>query len=275
MDERSRLLTVVTIAEWPVSRSELKEKAALLRELHHRDAPLVLPNVWDVASARRVEDASFPVVATSSWAVAASLGYDDEDCMPPDEAFGVIGRVAQAVAAPVTGDIEAGYGLDANEIVERLLAAGAVGCNFEDTDHHGGTDLVEIDRQTDRIAAIRRAAEESGVPIVVNARVDVSLEDATPTADGFREAVARARAYLAAGADSVYPIRLADESMIGEFVERVESPVNIMFRPDGLTLGRLAELGVARVSLAAGLMRSAYGALEEALLELRAQWRRG
>ena len=254
---------------------DLKKKAALLRELHHGDAPLVLPNAWDVASARRVEAAGFPVVATSSWAVAESLGYEDDDCMPPADAFAVIGRVARAVDVPVTGDIEAGYRLAPIEIVERLLAAGAVGCNFEDTDHHGDGELIEKEKQVDRIEALRDAADDSGVPIVINARVDVSLEGAPADNRSFTEAVERARAYVAAGADSVYPIRLAEEDLIGEFVERVQAPVNIMFRPDGPSLSRLTELGVARVSLAAGMMRRAYGTLDDALGELRAQWGRG
>ena len=192
--------------------------------------------------------------------------------MRPDEAFGAIGRVARGVDVPVTGDIEAGYRLEPGEIVDRLVSAGAVGCNFEDTDHHGPRDLVEREEQAARIEGLRKAADKIGVPIVINARVDVALDEESPSADLFEEAVARAIAYAGAGADCVYPIRLSDERLIGEFVQRVGMPVNIMLREPGPSLQRLSELGVARVSLAAGMMRRAYGALRSVLEDLRAQW---
>jgi 2-methylisocitrate lyase-like PEP mutase family enzyme len=104
---------------------------------------LVLPNAWDVASARLVVKAGFPVVATSSGAIAATLGYEDNDSMRVDEAFGVIARIARSVPVPVTADVEAGYRLSPEDLVERLLDAGAVGCNLEGTDHHGGARLVD------------------------------------------------------------------------------------------------------------------------------------
>jgi 2-methylisocitrate lyase-like PEP mutase family enzyme len=107
----------------------LAERAETLRRLHTGPRPLVLPNAWDVASARLVVKAGFPVVATSSGAVAATLGYEDNDSMPVEEAFGVIARIARSVPVPVTADVEAGYGLSPKDLVERLLDARAVGCN--------------------------------------------------------------------------------------------------------------------------------------------------
>src|SRR5215475_2825652 len=117
----------------------LAERADALRRLHAGPRPLVLPNAWDVASARLVVKAGFPVVATSSGAITAALGYQDNDSMPVDEAFGAVARIARSIPVPVTADLAAGYRLPAAELVERLLNAGAVGCNLEDTDHHGGT----------------------------------------------------------------------------------------------------------------------------------------
>ena len=159
---------------------------------------MVLPNAWDVASARLVVKAGFPVVATSSGAIAATLGYEDNDSMPVDEAFGVIARIARSVSVPVTADVEAGYRLSPKDLVERLLDAGAVGCNLEDTDHHGGAGLVDAGENAERLRAVRQAASEAGVDIVLNARVDV-LAPEGDRRELFEEAVRRARLYLAGG----------------------------------------------------------------------------
>ena len=207
--------------------SALAERAEVLRRLHAGPRPLVLPNAWDVASARLVVKAGFPVVATSSGAIAATLGYEDNDSTPVDEAFGAIARITRSVSVPVTADVEAGYGLSPEDLVARLLDAGAVGCNLEDTDHHGGAGLVDADENAERLRAVRHAATEAGVDVVLNARVDV-LGREGDRRELFEEAVRRARRYLQAGADCVFPIRLADDALIGEFVRRVEGPVNIV-----------------------------------------------
>jgi 2-methylisocitrate lyase-like PEP mutase family enzyme len=252
-----------------VKSSARAEQAAALRSLHTGRRPLVLPNAWDVASARLVVNAGFPVVATSSGAVAATLGYEDNDSMPVDEAFGVIARITRSMSVPVTADVEAGYGLAPNDLVERLLDAGAVGCNLEDTDHHGGAGLVDADEYADRLRAVRHAASEAGVDIVLNARVDALRVEGDPR-ELFEEAVRRARLYRQAGADCVFPIRLADDELIGEFVGRVEGPVNVV-AAGAPPLARLAELGVARVSFAETLMNQLYGAHEAKLSEIAAE----
>jgi 2-methylisocitrate lyase-like PEP mutase family enzyme len=249
--------------------SALAERADALRRLHTGPRPLVLPNAWNVASARLVVKAGFPVVATSSGAVAATLGYQDNDSMPVDEAFGVIARITRSVPVPVTADVEAGYGLSPRDLVERLLDAGAVGGNLEDTDHHGGAGLVDAGEHAERLRAVRHAATEAGVDVVLNARVDV-LGREGDRRELFEEAVRRARLYLQAGADCVFPIRLADDALIGEFVRRVEGPVNVV-AAGAPPLARLAELGVARISFAGSLMRQLYGAHEARLSEIAAE----
>jgi 2-methylisocitrate lyase-like PEP mutase family enzyme len=247
----------------------LAKRAGALRGLHAGQPPLVLPNAWDVASARLVVKAGFPAVATSSGAVAATLGYEDNDSMPVDEAFGVIARIARSVPVPVTADVEAGYGLSPEDLVERLLDAGAVGCNLEDTDHHGGAGLVDAGEHADRLRAVRQAATDAGVEIVLNARIDVLGRDGDRR-ELFEEAVRRARLYLQAGADCVFPIRLADDALIGEFVRRAEGPVNVV-RAGAPQLVRLAQLGVARVSFAGFLMNQLYGAHEAKLSAIAAE----
>jgi 2-methylisocitrate lyase-like PEP mutase family enzyme len=252
-----------------MDKEQLATMASTLRDLHHESVPLVLPNVWDAAGARLVEAAGFPVVATSSGAVAAALGYEDNDSMPRNEAFDAVARISKSVAVPVTADIEAGYQLSPDDIVAQLLRAGAVGCNLEDKDHHGPGKLISGAEQSERLAGVRQAANAAGVDVVINARVDVAFSSSSIDGDDFKEAVERARAYLAAGADCVYPIRLLDERLIGEFAQLVQAPINIMLGRGRPPLGRLAELDVSRVSLAGGLMRRAYSTVRDSVAELR------
>lgn len=248
---------------------DLTHMAETLRSLHHGSKPLLLPNVWDVASARAVADAGFPVIATSSLAVGASLGFPDADVMPRDEAFAAIARIAAGVALPVTADIEAGYRLPATELIERLLGAGAVGCNLEDTDHHGSEVLVPMERQAERLRAVREASDAAGVPVVINARIDIFLRDPGDSAAKLPEAILRGKAYLAAGADCLYPIGLTDPDAIETFVREMEAPVNIWLRPDGPSRQTLARLGVARISLAAGLFRLSLAEIRRAVEALK------
>src|ERR1700712_4768604 len=140
--------------------NDLKAQAEELRALHH-GALLVLPNVWDAASARVVADAGFPAVATASAAITAMLGYPDGQGAPWVEMFGAARRIARAVSVPVTVDAEAGYQLQPRDLVDELLQIGAVGCNLEDTDHLGGG-LVDTGAQADWLAAVRAAAGGAG-----------------------------------------------------------------------------------------------------------------
>jgi 2-methylisocitrate lyase-like PEP mutase family enzyme len=230
--------------------SMLEERCGLLRSLHVPGAPLVLPNAWDVPSARAVVAAGFPVVATSSGAVAESLGYEDHEGAPADEMFAAAGRIAAAVDVPVTVDAEAGYGTDAIRFVDALARAGAAGCNLEDTDHATGG-LRDVADQAARLSAVHRAATDAGYGLVINARVDVFLHDRSgPDQRALVDAAAeRGRAYLDAGADCVYPIFLFQDEAVGAFVEAVGGrPVNILALPNAPALDRLAELGVARLS---------------------------
>lgn len=224
------------------------DPAAVLRALHVPGKPLILPNAWDAASAVAVQEAGFPAVATGSAAVAQVLGYEDHEVTPAAEMLAAVARVVRVVDVPVTADMERGYGLEPAELVERLLATGAVGCNLEDSDPRSG-ELIEAGRQADFLAGVRAAA---GQALVINARVDAYIRGEPG------EAVHRARRYLEAGADCVYPIGLAAEAGIEALVAEVGGPVNILFRPGAPTLERLAELGVARVSYGHGLHEAAH-----------------
>ncbi|WP_163567005.1 isocitrate lyase/PEP mutase family protein [Fodinicola feengrottensis] len=224
--------------------------AQALRALHQPGQPLVLPNAWDAESARLVADAGFPVVATSSTAVAASLGYPDGKT-PPDEVFAALARITRRVDVPVTADLEGGYGLSATELVDRMATAGVVGLNFEDTNYDGEPGLTDISRQADRIAAIKAA----GPDVVLNARIDVFLPRiGIPEQDQVAESLRRARAYVAAGADCVYPIFMAEPAAISAYVKEISAPLNVLLRPGAPSVAELATLGVGRISLGGGLM---------------------
>ena len=221
--------------------------AHALKALHVPGKPLVLPNVWDADTAKLVEAAGFPAVATSSVAVAAALGFADGEAAPAAEMFAAAARIAKAVGVPVTVDAESGYGLSGAELAGRLLDAGAAGCNFEDTDHATGG-VRPVARQAERIAALRAAA---GDGLVINARVD-SFRGADAR-EALEAGIARAKAYLEAGADCVYPIHLRTPELIAEFVQGVGGAVNAAAWPDSPGLEGLAALGVARISLGGGL----------------------
>ena len=228
--------------------------AGALRALHVPGDPLVLPNAWDAGTARLVEQAGFAAVATTSSGVADALGYADGEQTPVDEMLAAVARVARAVEVPVTADMEAGYGLDGAELAHRVTAAGAVGINLEDSDHPNHPALVPAERHAARIARIKEAAD-----IVVNARIDVHLRGGET-----RAALDRARRYRDAGADCVYPIGVTDEATIGAFCE-LGLPVNVLLLPGAPSIARLAELGVARVSLGAILHAEVIHALRARL----------
>lgn len=253
--------------------------AERLRDLHHGPQPLLLPNVWDAASARVAESAGFPAVATSSGAVAHAHGYEDDDCMPIDVAFGAVAEVARAVSLPVTADIEAGYGLGPDELVERLHAAGAVGCNFEDTDHHGDAPLVDAEQQAERIRVVKEAARQAGVDLVLNARIDVFILQVGAPDEQLPEMVRRGRLYLEAGADCVYPIGVIDLDTLRALVEGIPGPVNAMLRRGAPSLAALQEVGIARISMGSGLFgvttRALVAAVERLLAgEAEVLWQR-
>ena len=243
-----------------MSARNLVEDAARLRDLHIPGSPLILANVWDPATARIAEAAGVRAVATASAAIAPANGYEDHGKLPPDVAFTALRRIAQAVKVPVTADLEDGYGLSAETLVQRTIDAGACGLNLEDTNHSAGT-LVDADLQSERIASIKTAARSYGFDLVVNARIDVRLHGGS-IAEGIR----RAQKYFAAGADCVYPIFVSDISAIREFVDLGKT--NILFRHGGPSLRDLADAGVARISVGPLLFQLLSRQLQDAIASL-------
>jgi 2-methylisocitrate lyase-like PEP mutase family enzyme len=229
--------------------TDLAARAGALRALHRPGTPLVLRNAWDAASAKALAGDA-PALATTSVGVAEALGFADGGHLPAEEAFGALARIVAAVDVPVTADCEAGYGLAPADFVDRLLDAGAVGCNLEDTDHatRGLRDMAE---QAGYLAAVKAAGRERGVDVVLNARVDVHVRGGT-----LEDGLARARAYREAGADCVYPILCHEEDGIAAYVQAA-AIVNVHVHPSAPGLARLAELGVARASYGSSLFHAA------------------
>jgi 2-methylisocitrate lyase-like PEP mutase family enzyme len=247
---------------------DLKARAERLRELHGAEM-LVLPNAWDAASATVVAEAGFPVVATASAAISAMLGYPDGEGAPWQEMFAAAGRVARAVPVPVTVDAEAGYGMQPRELVDRLLDIGAVGCNLEDTDNRAGG-LVEAGAHARRLAGVRSAADDAGVPIVINARVDTFLPTSRISeSERIAEAVRRGRLYRDAGADCIYPIGVRHKRDLATLVSELPGPINGNTGEE-LDLATLRELGVARVSYGPRFYRAAMADLKTSVQGLLA-----
>jgi 2-methylisocitrate lyase-like PEP mutase family enzyme len=254
--------------------ADLQSRCDQLRSLHRPGAPLLLPNAWDVATARAVVTAGFPVVATTSAGVAAALGHEDGEGAPASEMLAAAGRIARGVDVPVTVDAEAGYGMKPGELATALRNAGAAGCNLEDTDHAVGG-LRDAGRHVDWLKELRRAASEDGYRLVINARIDVFVgpfrAGAGPEVQQelVPEAVRRANAYLEAGADCVFPIVLWEPGALRRFMSEVSGPVNVLRLPQTPSLSELAGLGVARVSWGFLLHRQAMTGFAGQLAALR------
>ena len=241
-------------------------------ELHHDPKMLLLPNAWDVTSARIFEEAGFPAIATTSAGVANSLGYADGQKIPRQEMLAVVHRVAEAVEVPVTADVEAGYGTSPEEVAEtarEVIAAGAVGMNLEDGDEARPDFLTDLKRQQEVIHAVLEVSHRAGVPLVLNARTDIFLYSMGPAETRLARAIERLKAYHAAGAQCLFAPGVKDKDTIAQLVRGVGGPLNILATVGTPPAAELQQLGVARVSLGSGPMRSSLGFLRRMILQLR------
>jgi 2-methylisocitrate lyase-like PEP mutase family enzyme len=245
----------------------LRDRALAFRSLHVPGTPLVLPNAWDLPSARVVEDAGAAAVATTSAGLSWALGAADGDRLDRRRALDAVGRIAAVVGVPVSADIEGGYARDAAGVadtVRAVLAAGAVGVNIEDALYDGGEPLRAVGEQAERIAAAREAADAAGVPLFVNARIDTFLSGA----GGVDRTLERAAAFLAAGADGIFVPGAVDPGTVQLLVDAIDAPLNVMAGPGAPSVAELAALGVARVSVGSGIAQAAHALVRRAAREL-------
>jgi 2-methylisocitrate lyase-like PEP mutase family enzyme len=244
--------------------------AARFRALH-AERPLVLPNAWDVGSARIMERAGALAVATTSAGVSWSQGCADGERLTAEDMVSLAGRLTQAVDVPVTADIESGYGdgsaAQVASVVGRLVGVGVAGINLEDSGAEGAP-LVEVERQQERLRAARAAAASTGCDLFVNARIDTYLFAVGDVGDRLEATVRRAAAYCEAGADGIFVPGVTDAETIAELIAAIDAPLNIMAGPGAPAIDQLAALGVARVSVGPAIALAALAATERAAREL-------
>ncbi|MDN6511376.1 MAG: isocitrate lyase/phosphoenolpyruvate mutase family protein [Corynebacterium sp.] len=253
--------------------AELARKATRLLDLHHDDAPVVLPTVWDAWSARLAEDAGFTGLTVGSHPVADSLGYDDGENTPVDLYFQAVARITGAVDVPVSVDVESGLGLQPAELVRNVLDAGAVGVNIEDTVHTEDR-YRSPEEHAAYIAAVRAAADAEDVHLVINGRTDAFTKDGEDAAL-LDDALPRLRLMQDAGADSLYPVKIPSQDVLTQILDQVSVPLNVTAHPrDGAIPGAMSLADAAR----AGVGRISFGPLLQAALadtagELLNGWR--
>lgn len=252
--------------------SNLAARASELLRLHHTGSTLVLPTVWDAWSARTVVEAGFPALSIGSHPLSESRGQPDNEGMTLDDALDGIRRITAAVDVPVTADVESGYDTPAAELVERVLDAGAVGINVEDT-VHSQKRLRDVQEHADYIGAIRAAADAAGVELVINARTDAFIGSVQTFEDPLAEAIRRLKACEAAGARCVYPVRAPNADALHTLLAELDGPVNTTAHPEkGAPAGSFEELkamGVHRITFGPLLQF----ALTDKLAALVTPWR--
>jgi 2-methylisocitrate lyase-like PEP mutase family enzyme len=256
-----------------MSIAEQARRAEAFRARHRGGVPLLLPNAWDGASARILAAAGFDTLATTSAGIAWALGYPDGEAAPWRDVVAATARIVRAARGTVTADIEAGYAATPEILMTRIseiIETGVAGVNLEDGTPGDPTQLLTLERASERVRAARAAANAAGVPLAINARIDLFLASRGRDLSRFDEAVTRGRAYLVAGADCVYPIGLNGHDSIARFVEAIGAPVNIMAHAGGPSMAELASMGIARISTASAIAVAAMDRTAQIAKELRA-----
>jgi len=246
------------------------EKAEAFRRLHDMEKVLVLPNAWDVPSARVFEDEGFAAVATSSAGMLVSLGYPDGEGIPHEEFVAAVSRIARVLGIPLSADVVGGFGDSPDGVarsVKAVIKAGAVGINIEDF-AHTTKKLLPLEKQLERLRALVKLRKSLDVPFVINARTDALRFGAGDENAKLDEAIRRAEAFRDLGADCVYPMGLVDSASISRFVKALNFPTNVMVRKGLPPVAELERLGVARVSFGPSASYAAMGLLRRASREV-------
>jgi 2-methylisocitrate lyase-like PEP mutase family enzyme len=251
-----------------MSDQVLNERAQTLLALHQPGNPVVLPTVWDAWSARLAADAGFAALTVGSHPMADSVGKADREGMTFDDVITRVKQITAAVDVPVSVDIESGYGQSPTRLITGLLEAGAVGLNIEDTVHSEGGRLRSSSEHAELVGALRKAADATGVHVVVNARTDLFLRQDGDESDRVERAIARLKESAAAGADSLYPVGRHDPDTLRRLASELPLPINAIVLPDQDDPASFGPLGVGRISFGPFLQ----GALSGRAKEILARW---
>lgn len=228
--------------------TSLSQKATTLLELHKPGNPVVLPTVWDAWSANLAVSAGFTALTVGSHPVSDSIGKPDNEGITFDELLARISQISSAVDAPLSVDIESGYGEDPKRLIDGLISAGAVGLNIEDTVHSEGGRLREAQEHADFVGALRAASDATDVHVVINARTDLFVKQIGDESDRVDRAIARLKLAAAAGADSLYPVGFHNDADYKRLASELPLPINAIANPVDGDLKHFAELGVGRIS---------------------------
>ncbi len=251
-----------------MSQQDLQQKASALLALHQPGNPAILPTVWDAWSAKTVVEAGFTALTVGSHPVADSVGKPDGEGMTFDDLTTRVAQITAAVDAPISVDIESGYGESAARLIDGLLSAGAVGLNIEDTVHSEGGRIRTDEEHAALVGELRKAAEAAGVHVVINARTDLFLRQVGAESDRFERAVRRLKLAADAGADSLYPVGRHDDDTYRRLAEELPLPINAIALPGQDDPARFGPLGVGRISFGPFLQ----AALTERTNELLSRW---
>ena len=234
----------------------LKERADSLLALHQPGNPVVLPTVWDAWSAKLAVDAGFAALTIGSHPMADSIGKEDGEVMSFDDVVTRVAQITAAVDVPISVDIESGYGESPSRLINGLLEAGAVGLNIEDTVHKEGKRLRSSGEHAELVGALRKAADDAGVHVVLNARTDLFLRQDGDESDRVERAIARLEEAAAAGADSLYPVGRHDPETMRRLTSELSLPVNAIALPEADDPASFGPLGVGRISFGPFLQRA-------------------
>jgi 2-methylisocitrate lyase-like PEP mutase family enzyme len=234
----------------------LKEQADSLLALHQPGNPVVLPTVWDAWSAKLAVDAGFAALTIGSHPMADSIGKEDGEVMSFDDVVTRVAQITAAVDVPISVDIESGYGESPSRLINGLLEAGAVGLNIEDTVHKEGKRLRSSGEHAELVGALRKAADDAGVHVVLNARTDLFLRQDGDESDRVQRAIARLTEAAAAGADSLYPVGRHDPETMRRLTSELPLPVNAIALPEADDPASFGPLGVGRISFGPFLQRA-------------------
>jgi 2-methylisocitrate lyase-like PEP mutase family enzyme len=237
-------------------------------KLHQQDTPLLLCNVWDVASTKIAEKLGFKAIGTSSAAIARSLGYDDRENMSFEELYYVVKRIVANTSLPLTVDIEAGYSKTPAQVYKHVVSLaqlGVVGINIEDSTFEETRCLTNKDEFARLVKGISTKLKSSQLDLFINVRIDTFIMGVDNT---LQQSLERIKLYNQAGADGIFLPCITAESDISAVVEACELPVNVMCMPELPNFTRLQHLGVKRISMGNFIYDYMYKNLENNLISV-------